>query len=360
MKKLLVSLLALGLVLTGCSSKPKDKENSTYEVALITDFGDVDDKSFNQGCWEGIQDYAKENNVSHTYYKPVDESAKSYLDAIDEAINNGAKIVVTPGFAWATAIYEAQDKYPDVKFVLIDDKPHSEDYSTYKTADNTVSIMYLEQQAGFLAGYAVVKAGYTKLGFMGGMKTDAVIRYGYGFVAGAEYAARELGISGIECKYHYTGIFDATPEAQTLASTWYRNGTEVIFGCGGALGNSVFAAAQTENGKAVGVDVDQSSQSETIITSAMKSIRLSVHDVIKAFYEDAFPGGEDLVYGAEVGYVALPEDFSKLNGFTKEDYDAVYEKLKSGEIVPYDVASAEFAHDLSNDIIKVDANGLTD
>ncbi|MFR0812829.1 MAG: BMP family lipoprotein, partial [Enterocloster clostridioformis] len=237
-----------------------------YELALVTDLGTIDDKSFNQGAWEGLKKYAEENSISYKYYQPQEGTTDSYLETIGLAIEGGAKLVVCPGFLFEEPIYMAQDKYPDVHFILLDGEPHDADYN-YKTNDNVMPILFQEDQAGFLAGYAAVKDGYTKLGFMGGMAVPAVIRFGYGFVQGAEFAAEEDAVTGLEIMYNYTGAFSATPEAQSMAASWYQNGTEVIFGCGGAVGNSVMAAAQEKNARVIGVDVDQSTESETVITS---------------------------------------------------------------------------------------------
>lgn len=304
---------------------------SGYELALVTDLGTIDDKSFNQGAWEGLKKYADENSITYKYYQPQEGTTDSYLETIGLAIEGGAKLVVCPGFLFEEPIFLAQDQYPDVSFILLDGEPHSGDYSEFRTNANVMPILFQEDEAGFLAGYAAVKDGYTKLGFMGGMAVPAVIRYGYGFVEGAEVAAAEMGIDGIQVMYNYTGAFDATPEAQSMAASWYQNGTEVIFACGGAVGNSVMAAAQEKGAKVIGVDVDQSFESETVITSAMKQLSNSVYDGIKDFYAGSFPGGKTTVFKAENEGVGLPMATSKFNTFTEADYDAVYEKLVAGE-----------------------------
>ncbi len=301
-------------------------EDGKFELALITDIGTIDDKSFNQGAWEGLKKYAEEKNISHKYYKPTEKSNDAYLSAIELAVKGGAKVIVTPGFLFEEPVYIAQDQYPDVKFILIDGNPHDADYN-YKTGDNTVGITYAEEQAGFLAGYAAVKEGNTKLGFLGGMAVPAVVRFGYGFVQGADYAAKELNVPEISMNYHYTGGFDATPEAQTLAASWYQSGTEVIFACGGAVGNSAMAAAEQANGKVIGVDVDQSPESQTVITSAMKGLGASVYTIVSQFYDDKFPGGQNLVFDATNEGVALPMDTSKFETFTQADYDKLYAAL---------------------------------
>ena len=162
------------------------------ELALITDANSIDDRGFNQFSWEGLKKYAEENGKTYTYYTPIDQSTQSYLSAIEGAVNNGAKLVVTPGFLFGEAIYKAQTMYPDVHFVLVDSTPTLDDDTVI--ADNTCSIFFAEEQSGFLAGYAAVKEGYRKLGFFGALAVPAVVRFGYGFVDGAEYAAKELGL----------------------------------------------------------------------------------------------------------------------------------------------------------------------
>lgn len=335
MKKILSILLScvLGLGLVACSSSSNETSSEGKEIAMITDIGTIDDKSFNQGTWEGIEAYAKEHNISHEYYKPTEQSTDAYLASIELAVKGGAKVVVTPGYLFEEPIYIAQDKYPDVHFVLIDGNPHDADYKDYKTNKNTVGIVFAEEQSGYLAGYAAVKEGYTKLGFMGGMAVPAVTRFGYGFVQGADDAAKELKLDKVDIKYHYTGGFDATPEVQTLASSWYTDGTEVIFACGGAVGNSVMSAAESIEGKKViGVDVDQSSESDTVITSAMKGLSSAVGQTLDGYYNDKFPGGESLVLGADKDGVKLPMENSKFEKFTQGDYDKIYKDLADGKI----------------------------
>ena len=346
MKKLLalVMMLALALPFGALAAE-------TYEIAMVTDIGTIDDKSFNQGTWEGIVAYAEANGKTYNYYQPTAQSTDIYLDMIEQAVNAGAKVVVTPGFLFEQPIFIAQDMYPDVSFVLIDGNPNDGDWSKpegpeFRTEANAVGIVYAEEQAGFLAGFAAVKDGYTKLGFMGGMAVPAVVRFGYGFVQGAEYAAKELGIGGLQMNYHYTGGFDATPEAQALAASWYNSGIEVIFACGGAVGNSVMAAAEAANGKVIGVDVDQSGESETVITSAAKGLAASVEQTLEAFYAGTFPGGEAQVKDATLDGVSLPMETSRFNTFSQADYDAIFAKLVAGEITLLNDATVASASEI--------------
>ncbi|MEG1568985.1 MAG: BMP family ABC transporter substrate-binding protein [Oscillospiraceae bacterium] len=355
MKKILATLLASALVLSmaACGAKPASTpapageskpaesvsapakaEDGKFELALITDIGTIDDKSFNQGAWEGLKQYAEEFNITHKYYKPTEKSTDAYLSAIELAVKGGAKVIVTPGFLFEEPVFIAQDTYPDVNFVLIDGVPHDADYKEFRTNKNAVGILYAEEQAGYLAGYAAVKDGMTKLGFLGGMAVPAVVRFGYGYVQGAEAAAQELKLpaGSVSLNYHYTGGFDATPEAQTLAASWYQNGTEVIFACGGAVGNSAMAAAEQAKGKVIGVDVDQSAESDTVITSATKGLGVSVYETLKAYYAGTFPGEKTMIFDAANNGVSLPMENSKFAKFAQADYDALYKELAAGKI----------------------------
>lgn len=303
-------------------------EDGKYELALITDVGTIDDKSFNQGSWEGLKKYAEENNISHKYYKPAEQTTDAYLSAIELAVAGGAKLVVCPGYLFEPAVFQAQDLHPDVKFVLVDGYPN-DGAGNEKTAENTYAIKYSEQQVGYLAGYAAVKDGYRNLGFMGGIAVPAVIRYGYGYVQGADAAAKELGLNqgDVTIKYKYLGGFNPAPEYQTEAAAWYQSGTEVIFASAGGAGNSVMTAAESAAGKVIGVDVDQSGESDTVISSAMKELGNSVYDAVAAYYDGTFQGGQNVTLGAAENCVGLPMATSKWQNFTEEEYNALLEKL---------------------------------
>ena len=335
MKKLLVLLLSVTMVFTlaACGGSSAD----TFELALVTDYGTIDDGSFNQGSWEGLLKYALEKGISHKYYQPAVEADDAYLNAIDLAVQGGAKVIVAPGFLFEVPIFIAQDRYPDVKFVLLDGSPNNGDWDNFqgKVGDNVVSVFYAEDQSGFLAGYAAVKDGYRNLGYMGGMAVPPVVRFGHGFVQGAEYAAQELGLpeGSININYFYTGTFAPAPEIQTRAAAWYNDGVEVIFVAGGGIFYSVVPAAENAGGFIIGVDVDQSGLSDTVITSALKLLTQSVYDNIEAFYADRFPGGQTVIYSASNMGVGLPMSTSKFNSFSQADYDAIFNKIVSGAVV---------------------------
>jgi basic membrane protein A len=359
MKKGLALLLVLGMVLfamVGCtnagpsetastkpsetvSEKPSEPAESPSEsaaagaeIAMITDKGTIDDKSFNQGTWEGVKAYAEANNITCQYYKPAEVSDAAYLDQIGIAIQGGAKVVVCPGFLFEVAIYQAQTMYPDTTFILVDGAPHDADYN-YRTDKNVLSIFFAEEQAGFFAGYAAVKDGFTKLGFQGGMAVPAVVRYGYGFLQGAETAAKEMGLAegSIQVMYNYSGDFAATPENQARAAGWYQAGTEIIFGCGGSVGNSVMSAAEASTGKfVIGVDVDQYAESATVISSALKQLGNAVQQALATYYDGTFQGGQSWNLDVTKDGVGLAMANAKWRTFTEADYETVLAGVKDG------------------------------
>lgn len=347
---MMVLVLLSMTILTGCGSTATDggAASKGFEIALITDKGNIDDKSFNQGSWEGVVEFAEANKVTHKYYKPEEASDAGYLAAIDLAVTGGAKVIVTPGFLFEVPIYEAQSKYPEVKFILLDGTPHTADYKTFKTNDNVASILYSEEEPGYLAGYAAVIDGMRKLGFMGGMAVPAVQAFGYGYLQGAEAAAEKLGLpaGAISVTYHYTGDFAETDTNKATAKTMYQEGTEVIFACGGSVGKSVMSAAAEAGKKVIGVDVDQRYDSETVITSATKGLGASVIQVLESIYKtDSWStfAGKSTYFNASNDGVGLPTTiigqqdgnaFDRFKTFTKKDYDAIYASLANSSIDP--------------------------
>ncbi|HHU55772.1 MAG TPA: BMP family ABC transporter substrate-binding protein [Acholeplasmataceae bacterium] len=326
MKKILLFILIVlsFFVLDGCK---RDK----YTIALITDVGDIDDKSFNQGAWEGVLMYAEGKDVTYEYYKPTDQGTDEYLAAIDLAISNGAEIIITPGYLFEDTINIAQKQYPNVKFVLLDGSPEFVEGGTIE--ENTYSVLYAEEQSGYLAGYAIVKEGYRDLAFMGGMAVPPVVRFGYGFVLGADAAAQELDVN-VNIKYGYVETFKEGPEVKSTAVALYNQGVEVVFACGGSIGQSVMSAASDANAKVIGVDVDQSSDSPTVITSAMKGLRESVAMALEAYFNGKWDtvGGKSVVLDASQNGVGLPMDTSRFENFTEEEYNALFKKMADGEI----------------------------
>jgi basic membrane protein A and related proteins len=321
---------------------------TTFRIAMVTDIGDIDDGSFNQGTWEGVVAFAEANNISHRYYRPLEQGTAASMDAIALAVRAGAEVIVTPGFLFEPAIYEAQKLYPNVKFILIDGVPHAGDYATYETASNTLSVLFEEQESGFLAGYAAVKEGFRDLGFLGGIAVPAVVRFGIGFIAGANYAAAESGLTinlGTP-NYLNLGNFGSSDENKVVAATFYLQGREVIFVAAGAAGfNAMSAAEEVDNKWVIGVDVDQGPASSRVLTSAMKALDVAVQDGLQAWLDGTWEGGRTVFMNATNNGVALPMATSRFTNFTLADYERIYALIASGElVVPRDyVALVTFA-----------------
>ena len=369
MKKILALLLvlALSLTLVACGSGKKDAASTgSYKVAMVTDYGDITDQSFNQTTWEAVVAFGKDNNVETKYYKPTSNDTAGRVASVELAIAEGYNVIVMPGYAFGGTIVEVAPNYPDVKFVALDvakgdlletavaNKGESYDYNPdnwkledYVDMSNVYCAIYQEELAGYMAGYAAVKLGYTKLGFLGGMAVPAVIRYGYGYVQGVDAAAKELGIT-VDMKYAYGNQFYGDADITAVMDTWYADGTEVVFACGGGIYTSAVEAALKNNGYVVGVDVDQnyigvngvadgSFAYNPFITSAMKGLTEAVNTALSDieagdWSEIAASNGN---FGLEDGdYIGLPTDADSWNfeTFTTDEYEALKEKIKSGEI----------------------------
>ncbi|MEA4912835.1 MAG: BMP family ABC transporter substrate-binding protein [Oscillospiraceae bacterium] len=339
MKKFLALLLVAALALTfvACGSKTEDEGTTTtaetYDIVFCADLGTINDGGFNEGTWDGCKNYAADNGLTANYLQPAEDSDDARITIFKQAVEQWkASVVVTCGYLWDTALSTTAANYPDVKIIFIDGD------SSLNGVSNVAPINFAEQEVGFLAGYACVMDGFRSLAFFGGMAVPAVIRFGYGFVYGAEYAAKELGLAkgDVKMKYWYSGDFNETPEKTTTLSGWYETGTEVIFSCGGTIVNSAITAAEAGADRyLVGVDTDEAGKSDRIITSAMKSLTNATYSGITAAYAggsdwDAI-GGKLTTYGTANNGVQLPDDFSRFKTFTKADYDAIFAKLAADE-----------------------------
>ncbi len=348
LKRSFVFITVTAMVLTsfaGCKKDPS-VEDKPVDVVLITDYGTIDDNSFNQGAWEGIAAYAEESGIAYEYYQPEDTDTDSILNQIKRGRKNGAKLFVCPGNMLEVPVFIAQNKYDDVNYILVDGIPHDEENSKTEIAENVSVITFAEEQAGFLAGYAAVRDGYKGLGFVGGMPVDPVIRFGYGFVQGADYAAIEMGVN-VHIRYTYTNTFSDDPSIEDLAGTWFDDDTEVIFACGGSISKSVIRAAENHNGKVIGVDVDESAESETVITSAMKSVKSAVYNDVKSYFDGTFAGGTEINMTAATDGICLPMETSRFEKFDNESYEKVYSHLVDGMIVPYKETNIATCEELS-------------
>ena len=378
MKKFFAMLLALVMVLglVACTSSNNDAKKddaqqgdaakTEYKIAMITDYGDITDQSFNQTTYEACQAFAEDNNLTFTYYKPAGNNTADRVAMIEKAADEGYNVMVMPGYAFAGAIVEAAPKFKDVKFIALDvgvgdlleagvtAKGESYDYNPdnwkledYVDLSNVYCAIYQEELCGYMAGFAAVKLGYTKLGFLGGMAVPAVIRYGYGFVQGADAAAKELGIE-VEMNYAYGGQFNGDADITAAMDTWYQGGTEVVFACGGGIYTSAAEAAQKVNAKVIGVDVDQKGIIDGLyaegmtVTSAMKGLYPATYDTLK----DVVLNGNWENYAGKIAtlglvsgedptanYVQIPFESTQWSDkFTQDDYKALVAKMFDGTI----------------------------
>lgn len=338
---LLITMLVSVMALAACSKD--EAETETYEIAVVTDVGQLMDKGFNQGTWEGAEAYAKANNKTVKYYQPANGSNANNNDRINamrQAITNGAKIIVAPGFLQAEAMTTVAKENPDVKFVFIDGWALADENG--KALSNVTAVVYKEQESGYLAGYAAVMDGYRKLGFTGGGggTNPACNRFGYGFVQGAEAAAKALNLKAgdvtVKFSFQHGATFSASPELKAQIDGWYSTGTEVVFACGGSMFESVKSAAEANPGaKIIGVDVDQSSASELVITSAVKGLKESVQQVLGQYYAgkwDTELAGKAQNLGAAENATGLPIATSKFVNFTAAQYTELFNAVKSGSV----------------------------
>ena len=376
MKKFLAVLLAVMMlfsicVLAGCGEtkdpdkKPDDDkkpEEVAYKVAMITDYGDITDESFNQTTYEACVAFCKGKGYDFQYYKPAGDTTADRVAMIEKAIDDGHNLIVMPGYAFAGAIVEAAPEHPDVKFFALDVakgdlleagvtkagekydyNPDNWDFDKYVNMSNVYSAIYQEELSGYMAGVAAVKLGYTKLGFLGGMEVPAVVRFGYGFVQGVNDAAKELGIN-VELNYVYGGAFSGDPDITARMDTWYQNGTEIVFACGGGIYTSAGEAAVKKNGKLIGVDTDQKPVIDKkygdgiTVTSAMKGLYPTTIDTLKDIIDngnwDNYKGkitNLGLVSGDDptLNYVQIPMETTQWadGKFTKDDYKALVKNL---------------------------------
>ncbi len=393
MKKFFALLLSLAMVLAlvACGQKetttPDDTqtpEDNTpeieYKVAMITDYGDITDQSFNQTTYEACKAFAEDNKIEFSYFKPAGDNTADRVAMIEKAVDEGFNVIVMPGYAFGGAIVEAAPEFPEVKFIALDVAagdlletavakagesydytPENWDLNKYVDMSNVYCAVYQEELCGYMAGYAAVKLGYKNLGFLGGMAVPAVVRYGYGFVQGVDAAAADMGLTDVKLNYIYGGQFFGDADITAVMDTWYAGGTEVVFACGGGIYTSAVDAAKKVDGKVIGVDVDQAGviakyaagdgadeatvaqYRELTVTSAMKGLYPATYDTLT----DVIVNGNwskyvgkietlGLVSGTdpEANYVQIPmgEGTQWSDSFTQDDYKALVADMFDGKI----------------------------
>lgn len=363
MKKLLAVVLTIVMVLSVMAVASADDE---MRVAMITDYGDITDQSFNQTTYEAAKAWCDANGVDFTYYKPAGDSTAERVAMVEKADDDGYNVIIMPGYAFGGTIAEVAADYPDTKFVALDVaagdileaavtlhgetydyNPDNWDMDEYVDLSNVYCAVYQEELCGYMAGYAAVKLGYEHLGFLGGMAVPAVVRYGYGFVQGANAAAEELENEDVTIEYVYGNQFYGDADITAYMDNWYSNlGVEVVFACGGGIFTSAAEAAAKVDGKVIGVDVDQAALIDSnygedmTVTSAMKGLGATVFTLLTEIQEGNWEeyAGEIETLGLigedpELNYVQIAPSTQFDVTFTEEDYEALVKRMYEGDIL---------------------------
>lgn len=353
----------------GCLAQQNPGATGDYKVAMITDYGDITDQSFNQTTYEACKEFCEANNTEFTYFKPAGNSDAERIAMVEKAADEGYNVIVMPGFAFAGTVVNTENLYPDVSFVVLDVaagdllgavlgdaydyNPANWDVSKI-ISSNVYCAVYQEELCGYMAGYAAVKLGYKKLGFLGGMAVPAVVRYGYGFVQGADAAAVELGLTDVSIKYAYGNQFNGDADITAAMDTWYGAGTEIVFACGGSIYSSAAEAAAKVNGKIIGVDVDQAALSDRVITSAVKGLKVSVEKILGQYYNNEWDtnlAGKASNLGAAYDATGLPTATWRMTNFKVADYTTLFNSIKNGDVtvdsvIPANCNVADFWQEL--------------
>ena len=338
----LVMVFALVACKSGTETKTEEPAKAAVKVAMITDYGDITDQSFNQTTYEACKAFCEGKKLDFQYYKPASDSDEDRISSIEKAIDDGFNTIVMPGYAFGPAIKATAEKNADVTFIALDVSEGDLGYEGAIPA-NLYSAVYQEELCGYMAGYAAVKLGYKKLGFLGGMAVPAVVRYGYGFVQGVDAAAAELGLTDVAVKYAYGNQFYGDADITAAMDVWYGADTEVVFACGGGIFTSAGESAKKYGKKVIGVDVDQAGTIDGLygegitVTSAMKGLAATVNTMLGKVVDGTFEGGKVETLGLvsavpEENYVQIAGSTQFSDSFTKDDYKALVGKMYKGEV----------------------------
>ena len=349
MKKILALALALCMVFA-ISAVSASAEAPA--VAMITDYGDITDQSFNQTTYEACKAFADANGLTFQYYKPASDSDEDRSSSMEKAIDDGYTVLIMPGYAFGKAIQNVVPEYDDITFIALDVSEGDIGDLAADVPANLYCAVYQEELCGYMAGYAAVKLGYTKLGYLGGMAVPAVVRYGYGFVQGADAAAAELGLTDVEIKYVYGNQFYGDSDITAYMDTWFASGTQVVFACGGGIFTSAGEAASKVGAKVIGVDVDQAGTIDGLygegmtVTSAMKGLAATVNAELSAVLDGSFEGGkvDNLGLVSDVpaeNFVQIAGSTQFSDSFTEADYEALVAAMNAGDVTVSNDINAE-------------------
>ena len=319
-----LTAIMMGSLLVGCSSKTESNED-VYKIGMISDTGGVNDESFNQSTWEGLQQAQEKYGKDKVQVKYVESSQEAdYTPNIETFVEEDLDLIIGVGYKMAGAIEEASKNYPDVQFAIID-------HSYEKQPKYVTSLIYEDNTAAYLAGLVAAKKTETnKVAFIGGIKSATLDKFEYGFRAGVKAANPKC-----ELTVRYLNSFSDSALAKSVANQMHKDGVDVIYTAAGAAGTGAIEAAKENNKMAIGVDVDQSPLApDNIISSTMKNVNVSIVNLVGEILEDNYQGGQVIVNTLASGGVGL-SDTTK-DHVSKDILDYVNEqagKIKSGEIV---------------------------
>lgn len=331
LKKLIAITMVTSMLtacMTGCTTK---KDNSTtnnnsekkeYTISMITDVAGVNDHSFNQSAWEGLQKAEKDLGVKVKYLESKQDA--DYSTNVETLVDNGTDLIIGVGSKLAPTIEQAAKDYPEQKFVLVDE--------TFKEIPSNVeSILFKAEQSAYLVGLIAGKMTKTNnVGFIGGMDMSVINTFKYGYMAGVKTANSKCKLQS-----QYANSFSDQAKGKAISNQMISNDADVIFIAGGDVGTGAIEAIKESNKYAIGVDRDQSDLApDNVLTSAIKRVDIGVYETAKRFIENKFEGGKETTYGLKENAVGIPDSTSKLVPQDVLDYvDEEIKKLESGDVV---------------------------
>ncbi|MDU7336786.1 MAG: BMP family ABC transporter substrate-binding protein [Clostridium sp.] len=346
MKKVLAILLAASMALsaTACSSGSKPSSSTTpsaapsgaetsstakadFKVTMVTDTGGVNDQSFNQLSWEGLQRLKTDTGAEVSYTESKQDA--DYATNLDKAVDDNNNLIWGVGFAMGDAIKTAATANKDVQFAIVDN-----DYGK-ETPANVTAVVFRAQEPSFLVGYVAAKTTKTnKVGFVGGIKSDVIDQFEYGYKAGVAYGAKEMN-KKIEVVAQYAESFSDSAKGKAIASKMFSGGCDIVFHAAGNVGTGVIEAAKESKKFAIGVDKDQAYLApEYVLTSALKKVDKAVEEVSKEIKEGKKTGGTTISLGVKEDAAGIPAEHKLMGEDTYKAAAALQDQIKEGKLVP--------------------------
>ncbi len=311
---------------TAEESKASAAPKTDFKAAMVTDTGGVNDQSFNQSSWEGLQKISKDTGIEVKYTESKQES--DYVTNLDKAADDENNLIWGIGFAMSDAILNAAKQNPDINYAIVD-------MAYEKTPENVTGVVFRAQEPSFTVGYIAAKTTKTgKVGFVGGQHSNVIDQFEYGYKAGVAYAAKELG-KNITVDAQYAESFSDASKGKAIASSMFSKNCDIVFHAAGGAGVGVIQAAKEANKFAIGVDRDQAYLApENVLTSALKHVGHAVELVTKEAIDGKKIGGKTYAYGLTENAVGIPEKHDLMGD---EVYNAAMEvqnKIKDKTITP--------------------------